>query len=30
MYLKDIEVKIVGKNYSTGIHDTWGKVYIAL
>lgn len=28
MYLKDIEVKIVGKNYSTGIHDTWGKVYI--
>ena len=28
MYLKDIEVKIVGNNYSTGIHDTWGKVYI--
>lgn len=28
MYLKDIEIKIVGNNYSTGIHDTWGKVYI--
>lgn len=28
MYFKDIEIKIVGNNYSTGIHDIWGKVYI--